>query len=242
MTSLAPYLDFANHRANATPRDIEKLCKDVLTYGFHAAFVNATYIITAKKALAGPPAGETGKARPVVGTVVSFPLGQDTTTAKVAAANNAATLGADELDVVPNIGMFIAGNEDGFLHEMTAIVDAARMVGKPVVIKFILEPAFFDGMEDKKEKMQRVAELIKASGADYVKIGSGMGPRNPTLEDFLIVKEAVGDSMKIKVAGGITTKEVAEKFIEAGVTRLGTSHAIEIVNEAAKPNNKTSGE
>lgn len=222
MTSLAPYLDFANHRANATPKDIEKLCKDVLTYGFHAAFVNATYIITAKKALEG---------KAVVGTVISFPLGQDTTTTKVAAANNAASLGADELDVVPNLGFFLAGDENGFLQDMTAVVEGARMLGKPIIVKFILEPAFFDDLPDKKEKMQRAAELIKASGADYVKIGSGMGPRNPTLEDFMIVKEVVGNSIKIKVAGGITSKEVAEKFIAAGVTRMGTSHAIEIVKE-----------
>jgi len=227
MSTLAPYLDFANHRANATPKDIEKLCKDVLTYGFHAAFVNATYIITAKKALAGLPTGKAGKA--VVGTVISFPLGQDTTTTKVASANNAASLGADELDVVPNLGLFLAGDEKGFSHDMSAVVEGARMVGRPIIIKFILEPGFFDEFSDKKEKMQRAAELIQASGADYVKIGSGMGPRNPTLEDFLIIKEIVGDTIKIKVAGGITSREIAEKFINAGASRLGTSHAIEIV-------------
>ena len=235
MSTLAPYLDFANHHANATPKDIEKLCKDVLTYGFHAAFVNATYIITAKKALAGPSKAEAGKALPVVGTVISFPLGQDTTTIKVASANNAAQLGADELDIVPNIGLFLSGDEKGFSHDMSAVVEGARMVGlsaqagRPIIIKFILEPGFFDEFSDKKEKMQRAAELIQASGADYVKIGSGMGPRNPTLEDFLIIKEIVGDTIKIKVAGGITSREIAEKFINAGASRLGTSHAIEIV-------------
>lgn len=220
MNALSPYLDFANHNANATPKDIEKLCNDVLAYGFHAAFVNATYIVIAKKILSG---------KAPVGTVISFPLGQDTTTAKVAAANNAATLGADELDIVPNLGFFLAGDEKGFSQDMTAVVEGARMLGKPIIIKFILEPGFFDSLPDKKEKMQRAAELIRAAGADYVKIGSGMGPRNPTLEDFLIVKEIIGDSIKIKVAGGITTKEVAQMFINAGVTRLGTSHAIEIV-------------
>lgn len=221
MSTLAHYLDFANHKANATPKDIEKLCKDVLTYGFHAAFVNATYIVTAKKALAG---------KALVGTVISFPLGQDTTTTKVSAANNAAQLGADELDVVPNIGLFLSGDEKGFSHDMTSVIEGAKMLGKPVIVKCILEPGFFDNLADKKEKMQRAAELIKAAGADYVKIGSGMGPRNPTIEDFLIVKEIVGDTIKIKVAGGITTRKIAEQFIKAGATRLGTSHAIEIVS------------
>lgn len=69
-----------------------------------------------------------------------------------------------------------------------------------------------------------------------------MGPRNPTLEDFMIVKEVIGDSIKIKVAGGITSREVAEKFIAAGVTRMGTSHAIEIVSETSKTTTKTVGE
>jgi deoxyribose-phosphate aldolase len=234
MSDLSMHLDFANHHANATPKDIEKLCKEVIAHEFHAAFVNATYIIVAKKALAG---------KAMVGTVVSFPLGQDTTTAKVAAANNAASLGADELDVVPNLGLFMAGNEDGFLHDMSAVVEAAHMLGKPIIVKFILEPGYFDELPDKKEKMQRAAELIKLSGADYVKIGSGMGPRNPTLEDFQIVKEIVGDTMKIKVAGGITSREVAEQFIAAGVTRMGTSHAIEIVEgKSSSPNNQKSSE
>ncbi len=220
MNNLSSYIDFANHHANATPKDIEKQCNDVLTYGFHAAFVNATYLVIAKKILSGKSS---------VGTVISFPLGQDTTATKVAAANNAATLGADELDIVPNLGFFLAGDEKGFSQDMTAVIEGARMLGKPIIIKFILEPGFFDNLPDKKEKMQRASELIKASGADYVKIGSGMGPRNPTIEDVQLIKEVTGDSIKIKVAGGITTKEGAEKFINAGVTRLGTSHAIEIV-------------
>jgi len=200
----ARYLDFADHRADAMPSDIEKLCAAVTKYGFHAAFVNACYITLAK----------TKGVR--VGTVVSFPLGQDTVSAKRAAANEAVQLGADELDVVPNIGAFS-------LDELTAIVDSARMPGKPVIIKFILDPGYLT-----REQLAAYAKLVQASGADFVKIGSGMGPRNPTVEDIHCVREAV-PAMKIKVAGGITTYEKAKSFIDAGASRIGTSHAVEIV-------------
>jgi len=220
---IAQYLDFANHHASTTPADIEKLCASVIEHGFHAAFVNATYITQAKKLLAG---------KAPVGTVVSFPLGQDTVNAKVAAVNEAVQLGADELDVVPNIGAILAGQTDVFAQELTSIVDSAKMPGKPIIVKFILDPGYFDTLPDKKEKMQMTARLIQQAGADYVKIGSGMGPRGPSLEDVAIVREAVGPDMKIKVAGGVQTYAQAKAFIDAGVVRIGTSKAVEILSGA----------
>lgn len=193
----AQYLDFANHHANATPADIEKLCEDVKTYGFHAAFVNQIYVPLAKsKGIR-------------VGTVISFPLGQDSLQAKVAAIK---ACQADEFDIVPNIAALI-------LDELTALVAAA----KPAVVKFILDPGYFT-----KETLAQAAKLVQATGADFVKIGSGMGPREPTVEDVKIVREAV-PTMKIKVAGGVDTYEEAKAFIDAGVARIGTSHAIEII-------------
>jgi deoxyribose-phosphate aldolase len=221
---LAHYLDFANHHADATPADIETLCQNVMKYGFHAAFVNACYITLAKKLL--------GNTAPV-GTVVSFPLGGDTIAAKRAAVNEAVQLGAGELDVVPNIGTFLSGQTAEFEQELSAIVDSARMAGKPVIVKFILDPGYFDKLPDKKEKMQAAARLIQHAGADFVKIGSGMGPREPNLEDVNIVREAVGPTMKIKVAGGVDTIAEAEAFIAEGVIRIGTSHAIEIVTNSS---------
>ncbi|MCX6792353.1 MAG: deoxyribose-phosphate aldolase [Candidatus Gottesmanbacteria bacterium] len=215
----ARYLDFANHSANATPADIEKLCASVVEHSFHAAFVNAAYITLAKKVLVG---------KAPVGTVVSFPLGQDTIATKVAAVNEAVQLGADELDVVPNIGTFLAGDTNGFMGEMKAVVDGARMIGKPVIVKFILDPGYMTT----PEQMKQAALAIQQSGADFVKIGSGMGPRGPSVEDVAIVREAVGPQMKIKVAGGIDTYDEADAFINAGVARIGTSHAIEIVTQS----------
>ncbi len=215
----AQYLDYANHHAAATPANIEELTANVIKYGFHAAFVNAAYIAFAKKLLNG---------KALVGTVVSFPLGQDTVASKVAAANEAVTLGANELDIVPNIGTFLAGDTDGFLNEMKTIVEGARMVGRPVIVKFILDPGYLNSAD----QMKQMALAIQQSGADFVKIGSGMGPRGPSVEDVKIVREAVGPAMKIKVAGGINTYTEAKAFIDAGVARIGTSHAIDIITNS----------
>jgi deoxyribose-phosphate aldolase len=219
MPAIAQNLDFANHHANATADDIHALCENVVKYGFHTAFVNPAYVALAKSLL-----GSHAK----IGCVISFPLGQDESTVKMAAANRAVSDGADELDVVPNLGVYISGDKAGFIKEMTDIVESARIYGKPVVVKFILDPGYFDSLPNKKEAMQDVAQCIQQSGADFVKIGSGMGPRGPSLEDVAIVKEAV-PGMNIKVAGGIDTREEAEQFLNAGVSRIGTSHAIDIV-------------
>ena len=220
MDDLAQRLDFANHRATATPDDIRKLCADVEEHGFHTAFVNPAYVSLAKSIL-----GTHAK----TGCVISFPLGGDTTSVKMAAANRAVSDGADELDVVPNLGTYLSGDKQAFLKEMSDVVESARIFGKPVVVKFILDPGFFDTLPNKKDAMTEVAQFIQQSGADFVKIGSGMGPRNPTVEDVVIVKAAVPD-MKIKVAGGVETKAQAEAFFAAGAHRIGTSHAIDIVN------------
>jgi deoxyribose-phosphate aldolase len=200
MHPFAQYLDFANHHANATPADIEKVCAAVVEYGFHAAFVNQIYV----------PLAKSKGVR--VGTVISFPLGQDSLQTKIAAIK---ACQADEFDIVPNIGSFTQ-------DELTALVAA----GKPAIIKFILDPGYFT-----KETLAGAAKLVQQSGADFVKIGSGMGPREPTVEDVKIVREAVGPDMKIKVAGGVDTYEEAKAFIDAGVARIGTSHAVEIISQ-----------
>ncbi len=238
MDPLAQSLDFANHHANATPADIKQLCADVVKYGFHAAFVNPTYVTLAKELFANMPDANAKKTP--VGTVISFPLGGDTKALKMAATNNAVSQGADELDVVPNIGLYLAGETNAFMTEMRDVVESAHMLSRPVIVKFILDPGYFDKEPDPKANLMRAAEMVRAAGADYVKIGSGMGPRNPTLEDLAAVKEAVGNSMRLKVAGGIVDRKTAEAFLAAGAHHLGTSHAIAIVTEKKVSSQKTS--
>lgn len=213
--TLATFLDLANHHPEATPQDIKNLCQKVKEYGFHTAFVNSCYVSLAKTELEG-----IGK----VGTVISFPLGQDSRDVKVVAAMEAAKNGADELDVSMNVGLFKAGEETAVLEEMKAIIEAAKAINREIVVKFIIETGLLT-----PEEIKTASLLVLKSGADFVKTCSGLGPRGASLEDIKIIKEAIGDKIKIKAAGGIDTLEEATKFIEAGVSRIGTSHAVEIV-------------
>jgi len=219
-SKIASFLDFANHHQDATPGDIQKLCQKVKKFGFHSAFVNPCYIMLAREYL-----GDRG----VVGTVVSFPLGQDIRDIKVLAAIEATRFGADELDVSMNVGLFKAKKDEQVLEEMKAIDGAVRGLRKNTLVKFIIETGYLTPDEIKK-----ASELVLKSGADFVKTNSGWGPRGATLKDVKLIKTAIGEKIKIKVAGGIDTYQEAIDFINAGANRIGTSHAVEIIKETKK--------
>lgn len=224
-TAIAPHLDLANHHADATPEEIRRMCGNVVKYGFNAAFVNPCYIALARKELGDLPAGKAGRAK--VGTAISFPLGQDTLEMKIFAAREAIRLGADELDVGANNGLLLAeGGFGQYREELRTIVEAARASKPDIIVKFIIETGFLEEV-----LIKRAAEAILASGADFVKICSGMGPRGASLEDVKLVREAIGNaSIKIKVAGGIDTIEEVRAFLSAGAQRIGTSKAVEIMS------------
>ncbi len=225
---LARHLDFANHHPNATISDIQTLCDQVAKHGFHAAFVNPIHVAYAKKIL-----GKSG----IVGTVISFPLGQDRVDIKITSALKAIEDGADELDIVPNTASLLTDPKGtSYVEEMVQIVRAIRQENAVTIIKFIIETGYLT-----QEHIQTAARLIKDSCADYVKFATGMGPKGATLEDLALIKDVVGPDMKIKVAGGVDTYQEAVDFIEAGVTRIGTSKAIEIISNT-KPTSPTSSE
>lgn len=232
-TTIAPHLDLANHHADATPEDIKKVCANVLKYGFNGAFVNPCYIALAREEVED-------KAK--VGTAFSFPLGQDTLEMKIFAAREAIRLGADELDIVPNNGLLLAdAGLSQYREELLAIVQSARTARPDIVVKFIIETGLFlldesKATVDEKDRgeflIKRAAEAILASGADFVKICSGMGRRGASLNDVRLVKEAIGNApIKIKVAGGIDTIEEVRAFLDSGVHRMGTSKAVEIMEQ-----------
>lgn len=227
---LASYLDLANHHADSTPDDIRALCQKVIRYGFNSAFVNPIYVSLAKETL-----GVNGK----VGTVVSFPLGQEVLEIKLAAARKSANDGADELDVSLNIGRLKSGQFEESLQEMEQIVNEIKTINASKIVKFIIETGFLT-----PEEIAKSSELVLKSGADFVKTDSGMGPRGATVEDIKIIKGVVGDKIKIKAAGGIETYDQAMALITAGANRLGTSHAVEILSQSQNtqtiPSPKTS--
>lgn len=177
------------------------------------------------------------KKKAVTGTVVSFPLGQDSQEIKVASALWAVKQGADELDVSMNVGAFKEGRYENVLEEMKAIVSSAKSVKNTVLVKFIIETGWLTDDEIKK-----ASELVLQSGADFVKTCSGMGPRGATLHDVELIKSVVGDRVKIKAAGGVTAYQQTIDFIKAGVSRLGTSHAVEIVGGAGPFSSSANGE
>jgi len=217
MNDIAFHLDLANHHADATTEDVKTVCANVLKYGFNAAFVNPCYISLARACLG---------ARAKVGTALSFPLGQDTLEMKIFAAREAIRLGADELDIVPNHGLLLTSVND-VTTEMKAIVQAVRSEKRESIIKFILETGLLTD-----EKIMQGAHAIMNAGSDFVKICSGMGPRGASLDDVRLVKEAIGNApIKIKVAGGIDTMEEVQAFLAAGAHRIGTSKAVEIMEE-----------
>jgi len=232
-------LDFANHRADATKEDIKTLVEGTLKYHFNSVFVNPLHVAYAKSLV-----GDKTK----VGTVISFPLGQDTRDVKRLAIQTSVINGADELDIVPDISVMKSGNNDFFLLELQVLTTEAKKMRGDVIVKWIIETGLFideqgkDIVPNGKDMVKNAALMIQKAGADYVKLCSGMGKRGVSEYDVALVREAVGPTMNIKGAGGIDTLEEALALVKAGANRLGTSHAIEIINGAHSHKNTTSGE
>lgn len=214
---ISPYLDFANHKANSTHSDIEQLCKATIEYNFNSSFVNPLYVSYAKNSM-------NGKSK--VGTVISFPLGQELISIKTSALKQALNDGADELDISLNVGLIKEHNWDQLVADMETMVKIVKSFDSKKIIKFIPENGYLTDYEIKK-----VAELLVQAGADFYKTCSGYGPRGATLDDVRLVREAIGNAIKIKVAGGISTYDQAISFINAGANRIGTSAALEIIKQ-----------
>lgn len=215
--NLASYLDFANHHLDATEDDIKLLVEKVKEHHFNSAFVNQTYVPLARNLM-----GNDGK----IGSIVAFPMGEELIDSKLKEAEDTARAGADELDTSLNIAYIKTGKWDQLLDEMKRIVSLVKSINPNKIVKFIPETGYLTPDEIKK-----TAEVMTHSGADFFKTCSGMGPRGATLEDVKLVREAIGNQLKIKVAGGISTYDQAVAFIEAGADRIGTSKAVEIVTQ-----------
>ena len=218
ISNLAAYLDLANHHADASPDQIASLCANVTKYKFNSAFVNPYYVPLAKS-LVGP----TGS----VGTVISFPLGQHTLAIKLAAIKDALAQGADELDVSTNVALFKQAHWPQALEDMRQLVTAVKTTDPHKIIKFIIETGYLTPNE-----IKQAALTVLHSGADFVKTCSGSGPRGVTLEDVRLIRQAIGNQIKIKVAGGVSTYDQAAALIEAGADRIGTSKAVDILTAA----------
>lgn len=216
---LAGMIDHTNLKAYAVEEDFKKLCKEAEENGFAMVAVNSYPVRLCKKLLQGTKVH--------VGAAISFPLGQTSIKMKVAETENAIADGADEIDYVLNIGELKMGHDDYIQKEMEEIVAVCRK--HQVISKVIFENCYLT-----KEEIRRAAEIAKRVKPDFIKTSTGFGTGGATAEDVRLMKETVGEDVKIKAAGGIRDWETCREMIEAGAERIGTSSGIKICMEFEK--------
>ena len=197
----------------ATWAEIRTICDDGVKYGCASVCIPASYVRRAAEYVGGKIA---------VCTVIGFPNGYDTTAAKCFEAADAVKNGASELDMVINIGWVKDQRWDDLLEEIRAVKAACQ--GK--LLKVIIETCLLT--DDEKIKM---CEIVSASGADYIKTSTGFSTGGATFHDVELFAKHVKPGVKIKAAGGISSLDDAEKFIELGASRLGTSRVVKIVKK-----------
>ena len=195
----------------ATWEDIQKLCDDAMAYGTASVCIPPCYVKQAAEYVGG---------RLTICTVIGFPNGNSTTAAKVFEAKDAIANGAKEIDMVINVGMLKAGNTDYVLDEIRALKAACG----DLVLKVIIETCLLT--EAEKITMCR---LVTEAGADFIKTSTGFSTGGATFDDVALFARYVGPNVRIKAAGGISSIADAEKFVELGATRLGTSRIIRIL-------------
>jgi len=211
-SEVARMIDHTLLKATATQEEIGKLCSEARKYCFASVCVNPSYVHLAADLLRGSGVK--------VCTVIGFPLGSTTPTVKALEARDAIANGADEIDMVINVGALKSGNETLVFDDISAVREATR--GK--VLKVIIETAYLT-----RDEKIRACKLSKQANADFVKTSTGFGPGGATAEDVKLMRETVGADMGVKASGGIKDGAAAEQMIKAGASRLGTSASILIV-------------
>ncbi|PTQ54340.1 MAG: Deoxyribose-phosphate aldolase [Hydrogenibacillus schlegelii] len=223
---IARRIDHTLLKPEATKDDILCLVEDAVRYGFAAVCVQPWWVPLVADRLRG-----TG-IRPCA--VVGFPLGGTLPEAKAYEAYQAVRAGAEEIDVVVNLGALKSGDEDGVRRDLEAVIEAAK---PQAAVKVILETALLT-----EEEKRRAAEWAVAAGADFVKTSTGFGPGGATVEDVRLLRSVVGDRAGVKASGGIRTLSAALALLEAGADRLGTSSGPAIVRELPAPEDAASDE
>lgn len=213
MNSLSSLIDHTNLRPDALHSDIEILCKEAIQYKFASVCINPVYVSYAKSILKDE--------NPKVCSVVGFPLGADSEEMKYAEARFLIFQGVDEIDMVMNIAFLKERKLDLVKNEIKKVVEAAD--GN--CVKVIIETSLLN-----QDEKALACNIVKQSGAAFVKTSTGFSSPGATLEDVRLIKKVVGDRVGIKASGGIKTKNEALKLIEAGATRIGTSRGVEIIS------------
>ncbi len=212
---LNKYIDHTLLKADATKEQITKLCNEAKEYDFASVCVNTSYVPLCKELLKDSDVN--------VCCVVGFPLGAMDTVSKAFEAKTAVTNGAKEVDMVINIGKLKDKDYDYVTNDIKEVV----LASKPAIVKVIIETCLLTD----EEKVEACKCAMKAN-AEFVKTSTGFSTNGATVEDVALMKKTVGDTCKVKAAGGIRSYEDAMKMIEAGADRLGCSAGIKIMEGA----------
>lgn len=209
-------IDHTILKADATEEDVLKVIEEAKKYHFYSVCINPTWVAFAAEKLQSEPVA--------VCTVIGFPLGANTSEVKAYETTDAINNGADEVDMVINIGALKSGQFKKVQQDIEAVVNAAK---DKALVKVIIETALLTN-----EEIVKSCELAKAAGADFVKTSTGFSTGGAKAEDVRLMRETVGPNMGVKASGGIHTEAEAMAMVEAGATRLGTSASIAIVTGA----------
>jgi deoxyribose-phosphate aldolase len=215
--NLASYIDHTLLKPDATPRDIEKLCQDGEKFGFFSVCVNSCYIKLCRDVLK--------KSKVKVCSVIDFPMGASQTRVKLQQAQINLEDGADELDMVMNIGFLKAGRLADVENDIGLIADVVLNAQK--VLKVIIEAPLLT----EKEKRE-AALIVRDSGAGFVKTCTGFGGTKATIEDVVFLHQTVGEKIKVKASGGIRDYSFTCELIKAGAERIGTSAGVQIIEQS----------
>lgn len=212
---LNKYIDHTILKPETTQEQVEKILSEAKEYDFASVCVNPTWVSLAAESLKDSDVK--------VCTVIGFPLGANTSAVKAFETKDAIANGADEIDMVINVGALKAGNDALVLDDIKAVVDASG----DKLVKVIIEACLLT--DDEKV---RACQLSKEAGADYVKTSTGFSTGGATVTDVALMRKTVGPDMGVKASGGARSYEDAIAFIEAGASRIGASSGVAIMNGA----------
>jgi deoxyribose-phosphate aldolase len=215
--SIAAVIDHTILKADATRAEVIKICREARQYSFASVCVNPYWVPLVRAELAGSPVK--------VCTVVGFPLGATSTESKAAETTIAVRDGAQEIDMVINVGALKSGDQDAVRNDIAAVVRAAKPAA---IVKVILETSLLD---DNQKTIGCI--LAKAAGADFVKTSTGFSTAGATAHDIALMRQAVGPEMGVKASGGIRTLQDLRTMTAAGATRIGASASVKIVEATA---------
>lgn len=197
---------------DATYDDVLKIVEEAREYNFKTVCVQPFWVKKVREALGDSAVGIT--------TVIGFPLGANTTEVKVYETKKAIEDGADEIDMVLNIGALKSGMDEIVSEDIERVVKAAG----DKVVKVIIETCLLT-----QDEIKKVSQMVIDAGADFVKTSTGFSTAGAKVEDIKLIKEVIGDRGEIKASGGIRTTEDAKAMVDAGATRIGASKSIEII-------------